>query len=82
MKATVRFMKAPSRVGKVTGDDWETLQYLEGVEDPIVPPKGGTYRAGLLQFRVDEVEYGYKFDQSQYEDGEWICVITVEVSQI
>lgn len=77
MKANVRIMKAPS---KVVGDDWETLDYLEDVYDPILPPVGGTYRKGTDKYRVNEIDYGYKFDTSKFEDGEYVAVITVEVS--
>ncbi len=72
MKANVRFMLAPE-VGKKS--DWETLDYLNEVEDPIIPPVGGTYRHGTNKFRVNEIDYGY-----QWIDREWMAIITVEVS--
>lgn len=92
MKANVRFMKAPSRIGKVTGNDWETLQILEGIEDPILPPIGGSYRVGPNKYRVNEINYGYTLiegpESGAYfpgtnitrQESEVICLITVEVS--
>ncbi len=78
MKANVRFMRAPE-VGN-RNDDWETLDYLERVVDPIIPPIGGSYRHRTAKYRVNEIDYGYKWDTSEFEDGEWIAIITVEVS--